>query len=195
MTLPSLLGDDDRFLLTRLASCSPPGNVVELGVYQGGSAQALYQVCEQQHRTLYLYDTFSGHPEIDDALDVRTAHWPGRYHDAISPARLQALLPNAVIIQGEFPHSLRHDMGPIAFVHSDMDLYAPTAAVCRLLPPLMVEGGRLWFDDYGRTECPGVTRAVDDALFQHRAMIGGKPLITISRSGAMCQNETGPSLT
>src|SRR5688572_19289263 len=90
--------------------------------------------------------------------DVNT-HWAGRYADAITPERLQALLPNAIIHVGEFPHTLM-DMAPLAFVHSDMDLYCPTKAVCELLPPMMVPGGQLYFDDYGHVVCEGVPKAV-----------------------------------
>lgn len=177
--LPSLIQPDDLKLLAEMCADSPLGNVVELGVYQGGSAQVLYDVCQKQGRTLYLFDTFAGHTLSDDRFDDVRTHHPGRFADCIAPDRLKALLPEAIVTIGTFPDTMRYDMQPLAFVHSDMDLYWPTRAVCTLLPPLMVDGGRIWFDDYGYPECPGVKQAVD-AAFPEYARCIGKPLITIT---------------
>lgn len=167
--LPSLIGDGDLDALAHICELAPLGNVVEVGVYKGGSAQRLYEVCQRQGRKLFLYDTFTGHPIVDNDRDVPDKHWLGRFNDAINPAELQRLLPEAIITQGTFPDSMRHDMHPIAFVHSDVDLYWPTEAVCRLLPPLMVNGGLIVFDDYDYPECAGVKHAVD-AAFNARVM-------------------------
>lgn len=157
--LGTLLPAEDLRTLGELAIRAPKGNFAELGVYQGGSAAVLYQIAEAQGRTLHLFDTFSGHPDNHDQADDLSCHPPGRYADAIDPNELQKLLPNAVIHVGVFPDTLT-DIGPLAFVHSDMDLYHPTLAVCKLLPPMMVPGGQLYFDDYGHVGCEGVPKAV-----------------------------------
>jgi hypothetical protein len=182
MTLASLIDSHDLDVLCDLAAASPQGCIIELGVYQGGSAQRLYDVCEKQGRTLHLFDTFAGHP-IVTAHDTPTHH-QGRYSDAITPDALQALLPNAVLHVGTFPDTLPPDLSDIALVHSDADLYAPTKAVCTLLPPRMVQGGMLYFDDYGRTECPGVERAITETFGAHAARVlgNGKALVTIQQA-------------
>lgn len=161
MSLPSLIDGHDLDVLCGLAEASPPGCFVEVGVYQGGSAERLYQVAEKQGRTLHLFDTFDGHPivtQYDDAVN----HYQGRYRDAIDPRELQRRLPNAVIHQGIFPDTLPAYLCNVAFVHSDVDLYAPTLAVCQHLGWRVVDGGCLYFDDYGRTECPGVAQAIHE---------------------------------
>ena len=166
MRLPSLIGPEGLDLLCKAASNSPPGAIVEIGVYQGGSAIRLYEVAEKQGRTLYLYDTFQGHPHHDPTLDD---HALGRFADAATPERLQALMPNAVIVQGVFPQSLVL-MEPVAFVHADGDLYQTTRDVCEHMPRHMVVGGVLWFDDYSHPDTRGCRAAVDEA-FPHRTVL------------------------
>lgn len=178
MTLPSLIPQHDLDTLCDLASTAPPGAFVELGVFKGGSAARLYQVAQQQGRQLYLFDTFSGHPivtEHDDAV----IHHVGRFSDSIDPKKLQALLPLANIYVGTFPDTLPADLSDVAFVHCDMDLYAPTLAACKLMPPRMVSGGLMLFDDYRYQECPGVEKAIIEVFGGGRVLPNGKMLITV----------------
>ena len=182
MTLPSLLSDEDLNSLCSVAQNTPPGCFVEIGVYQGGSAERLYQIAQQQGRTLHLFDTFAGHPVVTEHDDTNN-HPQGRFgNDAISPHVLQAKLPNAVIHIGTFPDTLPDDLRDIAFVHCDADLYAPTLAACTLLPPRMVNGAQMVFDDYRRTECPGVERAILEAFGRCDVLPTGKALVTVSHA-------------
>jgi hypothetical protein len=176
--LPTLLPVPDLVELARLAASAPPGNFAEVGVYRGGSASLLYQIAEDQGRTLHLYDTFSGHPNHHHPTDNPQVHPPGCFSDAINPEQLQRLLPNAVIHVGKFPATLV-DMAPLAFVHSDADLYYVTKAVCTLLPPMMVGGGQLYFDDYGHVGCEGVVEAVCEVFGQGPSHWNKKRLITL----------------
>lgn len=141
------------------AAMSPPGALVEIGVYQGGSAEALYRVALQQGRELFLYDTFAGHPFHDEVDD----HPLGRFADAISPGHLRDMLPGAHVIVGTFPESLV-DMPAVAFVHADADIYRSTLAICREMPKRMVPDGALYFDDYSHGDCRGCKQAVDECF-------------------------------
>ncbi len=87
-----------------------------------------------------------------------------------------------MIYVGEFPATLPHDLTNIAFVHSDADLYAPTRAVCTLMPPRMVNGGILYFDDFGYLECPGVGTAIIETFGNAHMHRNGKAMITVNRS-------------
>lgn len=156
--------------LREAATLAPPGAIVEVGVYQGGSAAVLYQVARAQGRELFLYDTFAGHPFHDDGIDD---HPLGRFADAIDPNRLRELLPHAQVIVGTFPETLV-EMPPVAFVHADADIYRSTLAVCREMPKRMVSGGLLYFDDYSHGDCRGCKLAVDECF---------GPLVTVLRGG------------
>lgn len=159
------------------ASKSPPkGCFVEIGVYKGGSALILYKICEQQCRQLFLYDTFEGLPfkdeENGDLLNV------GMFNDT-SKEIVKQLIPYAVIIKGLFPDSLI-DMPPISFVHADADQYKSTLDICTILPPLMLSGGMILFDDYSVVECGGCKKAVNDT-FKDKVIITktGRALVII----------------
>jgi len=173
----SLIDGADLAWLVALAGATPPGNFVELGVYKGGSAYWLYQMAEKQGRKLYLYDTFAGHTAVDPERDDLTVHPQGRYaENAGELDRIRGLMPNAVICVGTFPETLV-EMGPVAFVHADVDVYPPTKAICDLMPPLMVAGGMILFDDYPWEGCPGVRQAVVEAFGEGPVLPNGKRLI------------------
>jgi cephalosporin hydroxylase len=134
---------------------TPPGVLVEVGVYRGGSAFCLAQL----GRPLFLYDTFEGLP-YQGAQDGNPT---GRFADT-SVEEVQALVPDATIIKGLFPDSLV-PMPPVSFVHCDVDQYQSTRAVLERLPPLMVPGGIILVDDYGVADCEGATQAVQESGF------------------------------
>lgn len=182
-TLRSLVPPHDLDTLCDLAASTPPGAFVELGVYQGGSAQRLYKIAERQGRTLHLFDTFDGHKQSGEFDHAN--HPNGRFADAIDPDELQRQLPGAVINRGTFPKNFHPALlafgAPfhgVAFLHSDLDLYEPTRAVCEIFPQLMVSGGIILFDDYFHDDCPGVKKAVDEA-FPNAETYNGRRIVRI----------------
>ena len=157
--------------LMHYASRAPAGAIVEVGVYQGGSAWHLATL----GRPLYLYDTFEGIP-FQGALD--TGNPVGKFADT-SAAQVQALIPQARVIAGLFPDSLI-DMEPIGFVHADADQYESTKAILAHMPARMVRGGFILFDDFGVPDCPGCTQAVYESPY--RVLIlgeSGKALVIV----------------
>jgi predicted O-methyltransferase YrrM len=123
-------------------SC-PPGAVVEVGVYQGGSAMGLYEVCEEQGRPLFLYDTFTGIP-FQGPFD---SHKVGDFSETAAEM-VSAMMPKAVVVQGVFP-KIMVEMPPIAFVHLDCDQEQSIRESLDALAPQMVKGGVIWLDDVG----------------------------------------------
>jgi O-methyltransferase len=157
----SLISPDNLATLLAYAAATPPGDFVELGVYRGGSARELYRVAEAQGRTLFLYDTFTGHPAPSEHDDP--AHPAGRFADCADPAALAREMPNARITVARF--GILSDVpARIAFAHVDVDLYPSTRAAIVALTPSMVRGGIMYFDDYGVPDCPGATKAADELL-------------------------------
>jgi len=168
----SLLSTDSLIDLCELAMVAPAGAIVEIGVYKGGSAWHLAQVARRQGRKLFLYDTFTGIP-YQDPVDL---HRPGDFGDTNS-GLVRAAIPDAEVIEGLFPDSLV-PMGPVAFVHADCDQYAAVKAICETLPPLMVEGGLIVFDDYAALE--GARKAVDEVFGKPAMTRTGKALVRIT---------------
>jgi hypothetical protein len=143
MKLTSLVCETTLYQMVAVASATPPGCFVEVGVYQGGSAQRLAELAEEQQRQIYLYDTFTGIPNRDDAHDQ---HKVGDFSET-SFEQVKSAIPYAHVIAGIFPQSAVH-MGPIAFAHVDCDQYRAVKETAQYLDSLMVPGGVIWFDDY-----------------------------------------------
>lgn len=163
----SLIGEQVLEELAQTALRSPKGALVEVGVYQGGSALKLYQVAREQNRKLYLYDTFTGIP-FKDAIDN---HYPGDFGDC-SYEHVKFMFKEAEVIKGVFPDSAI-PMDRIAFAHLDCDQYRSVSASIAHLGFLMVPDGIMWFDDYGCL--PGAIQAVDKWFpkpYQHQAVCG-----------------------
>lgn len=133
----SLIPPDALAELVEKARSTPPGCIVEVGVYQGGSALALSKL----GRTLYLYDTFTGIPYRCE----HDSHRIGDFSDT-SASQVQELIPTAVIVAGIFP-DVAVTMPPVSFAHLDCDQYRSVLESARYLAPLMVKGGVMWFDD------------------------------------------------
>ena len=139
--------------LLSYAKTVPAGCFVEVGVWKGGTAWHLSQLCQQEGRQLFLYDTFTGMPIYDPALDC---HPLGDFGDT-SVEEVAAAVPHATIVAGVFPGSAV-PMPPIAFAHVDCDQYQSVKEAAQFLLPKMVQGGILWFDDFNHL--PGATKAV-----------------------------------
>lgn len=168
--LPTLLPQYALHSLMHYASRAPAGAIVEVGVYQGGSASALATL----GRPLFLYDTFEGMP-FQGPLDGNPV---GRFADCSAEA-VQEAIPSAVVIKGLFPDSLV-PMPPIGFVHADGDQYQTTKDILRVLPPLMVRGGFILLDDFGVEDCAGCTQAVQESPFRVLILAeSGKALIIV----------------
>jgi predicted O-methyltransferase YrrM len=182
MTLPSAVPHYIIESLVRLASKAPEGNIVEVGVYQGGTAWHLTELAKQQNRKIYLYDTFSGIPFKGD-LDY---HQVGDFSDT-SFEKVRDALPYATVVEGIFPDSAV-EMDNIAFVHLDCDQYQSVIDSIAYLKPKMVKGGIIWFDDaIGDHNYVGTPGQVNGADFAMRELYGkdflisdcGKPYVIV----------------
>lgn len=132
----------------------PDGCVVEVGVYQGGSALWLSEVCEEQGRELWLYDTFSGIPYQGPDDSHKVGDFSNTSAEAVSK-----MIPKARVVEGIFPKSLK-SMPPVAFAHIDADQYQSIMDSINALKPLMAPGGVMWFDDVGCLE--GANKAFNE---------------------------------
>jgi O-methyltransferase len=145
---------------------SVPGNVLEVGVYKGGSLLGLVREaavfapeCE-----VWGVDTFSGHPYSDG----HPVHPAGKYGDVNLSELRNALVAAGCcnvhleqqLVEGGISAAIRD----LSFVHVDCDLYRPVLYCALSLPPRMKPGGIIYFDDFGHDHCPGATSAILEAL-------------------------------
>jgi O-methyltransferase len=158
VSLHSEIAADAINELADAARAAPAGDLVEVGVYRGGSAEALMGVAREQGRRLFLFDTFTGIPIADPKHD---RHKVGDFGDTSLDA-VQAALPDAIFKPGVFPWTLTDEVGPIGLAHIDCDQYASVESCCVNLAPRMVKGGVMVFDDYD--VLPGAKQAVEEAF-------------------------------
>lgn len=139
-----------------------PGDIIEAGVFKGGS---LYYLCVDSFgwdKDVYGYDTFTGLPELGDN-DNKDAHHKGDFKNT----SMQEVRDNldgfdANLIQGYFPESIMND--EISFAHLDMDLYEPTENALVEILPYLNKDAIVVLDDYKFQNCPGIEVAVSESV-------------------------------
>ncbi|HEY5311948.1 MAG TPA: TylF/MycF/NovP-related O-methyltransferase [Pirellulales bacterium] len=144
-----------------LKALKADGDIAELGVYRGGSAKLLSSY--KKHRTLHLFDTFGGMPDVNASIDL---HKRGDFCDtsADSVTKYLAGFPNVILHPGFFPDSTK-DLAAdtrFCFVHLDVDIYESTLAGLNFFYPRLNAGGYLLSHDYSSISCPGVKKAFDE---------------------------------
>jgi O-methyltransferase len=140
-----------------------PGDLAEVGVYKGGTAKLLaLTTAPRAKKIVHLFDTFSGMPPADAAVDC---HHDGDLGDTSLQAVQRHLRDcnNVRFYPGFFPDTA----GPIenlrfCLVHVDADIYQSVKDSCIFFYPRLESGAIMVFDDYGFPSCPGARKAVDE---------------------------------
>jgi hypothetical protein len=166
-----------------IAKYKIPGDIVECGVWRGGSMQATARTLLEAgdtSRHLYLFDTFEGMPppSEDDrrydgksaadllATSARTAHvWAVAALEDVQQGMSQIGYPEDQIhyIQGTVEETVPHGAPEqISILRLDTDWYSSTKHELDTLYSRLVSGGVLLIDDYGWWE--GAKKAVDEFL-------------------------------
>lgn len=147
-----------------------PGDVVECGVWNGGSAAVLGNTATRSmpKRMLWLFDSFQGLPKPTDEDGEESHGWGGKLCG--DPDRLRRVLADVGadmkrvrIVKGWFEHTLSQvDIPRIALLHLDADWYTSTRLCLETFYPCVVPGGFIVMDDYGHWE--GCRRATDEFI-------------------------------
>lgn len=171
-----------------------PGDVIEVGVWKGGTgllaAKRLEQLDSAKH--LLLCDTFSG---VVKAGSNDTLYQGGEHADT-SLAGVQALLEReqvshrASLLQGIFPEDTGASVAErrFSFCHIDVDTYQSARDVVEWVTPRLNKHGVIVFDDYGFWGCEGVAHLVEelaerDDYFLTRNLNGHAVLLKLSEAG------------
>jgi O-methyltransferase len=140
------------------------GDLLEVGVWRGGTGVVLARSTAGSGKKVYLADTFSG---VVKAGEKDTRYIGGEHADTSVPlveAFLQEFgLNDAILLQGIFPEDTAHRIpGKLAMVHCDVDVYESARDVVEWALPRLSSGGVIVFDDYGFSGCEGVTRLANE---------------------------------
>jgi O-methyltransferase len=163
----TLVTTDRLFFLYQLArsSVSLPGDFAEVGVYKGGTAWLLAKVLENSGKTLHLFDTFAGMPEVDATRDNLAKVQAGIFADTSLEAVQDYLkeFPRTSFYKGLFPGTatpVREHRFSLAYI--DVDIYQSTKDCLEFFYPRVTPGGVIVSDDYKSAACPGVEKAFDE---------------------------------
>lgn len=152
-----------------------PGDLVECGVWRGGSAMVMAHTLLRlgETRPIYLYDTFEGMTEPTDAdvsMDGVPARktWRGKHRceagiDDVRKNMASTGYPMECVHleKGRVEATLPvNDHSQIALLRLDTDWYESTRLELEILYPLLAQRGVLIVDDYGHWR--GSQKAVDE---------------------------------
>jgi O-methyltransferase len=147
----SLMTANECYMLYKMAEALTnrpgPGDMAEVGVYEGCSAKL---ICEAKgNRALHLFDTFEGLPTAT-APDGRV-HQEQQY--ACSLQSVQSYLRDYQQVhyyKGRFQETACQAPQAVVyfFAHFDVDLYESTHACLDYFYPRMLPGGIMLFHDY-----------------------------------------------
>jgi O-methyltransferase len=167
-----------------------PGDIVECGVWNGGSAALMGAACfydePRKPRTIWLFDSFQGLPEPEekDGDKAQNGYFTGyckgdqpKVRDAFRKLGLSEDIYE--ITPGWFDETLQHaPIEEIALLHIDADWYDSVLTVLDAFYDKVVSGGMVVFDDYGYWE--GCQQAVQEFINSRRI---NPTLQTISKTG------------
>lgn len=151
-------------LCTQLQQCLDlGGDILEIGVFKGGSLQRICETAKSSTKKIFGYDTFEGLPEPKTNLDI---HHEGEFRsDFHKVQELLAPYKNCQLIKGEFPASIQAHSA-ICFAHVDVDLYHCVLESLNAIWDLVTDFGIIIIDDYAAKGCPGARTAVHEFLGQ-----------------------------
>lgn len=165
-----------------------PGAFVECGTWRGGALAYIARAAKRlglHDRPIYGFDSFEGLPEpverdgdtvIQRSAELRSAPpstagtlsggpWCRATYKSCAAVLAETAYPPQLmnIRRGWFQHTLpnaKREIGPIAILRLDGDLYESTKVCMMTLYDNIVPGGFLIIDDYG--VFPGCRRATDE---------------------------------
>ncbi len=157
------------------------GDVVEFGCYKGTTSLFLMRVLvesgEVAKRKLWLYDSFAGLPAKSEADISGLGDEFKEGELAATKAEVihnfvHANLPKPIIKKGWFSELVEADVpGRIAFAYFDGDYYESIKDSFRLCGNKLAPGATIVVDDYTNQRLPGVARAVDEWMADHRNLV------------------------
>ena len=161
------------FLLQNQIYKKIKGDVIEMGVFRGGSIIKMGLKLKelQSNKLIYGIDTFEGHPhssEEDISENGETYHYKGKYKDTdfdrVRKVVLKRGVNNIILYKGEVNSISSLKKRRFCFAHMDIDTYISTKQGIEFLKNRMVKGGVILFDDYNDKGTVGEKKAVDELL-------------------------------
>jgi hypothetical protein len=143
--MPNALGfDSQREIIDfSLRAVAIDGFFLEFGVFTGGTI--CFMARRMTRKTIHGFDSFEGLPEAWAGFNLG-----GKAFDV--QGKLPRVPANVQLHKGYFdaslPKWLAENLGPIAFIHLDCDLYSSSKTIFHLTAHRLVPGTIILFDEY-----------------------------------------------
>ncbi len=136
------------------------GDILEVGVWRGGTGAVLCKASEGTKTKVYLADTFTG---VVKATEEDTVYRGGEHSDTSDQIVIDLLTKlnatNYQVLKGIFPDDFPSvKIEKIKLCHIDVDTYQSAKDIFDYAWPKVEVGGAVIFDDYGFWTCEGVTK-------------------------------------
>jgi len=167
------------------------GDLVEFGVYGGGSFRRLIEIFRPLGviNRYYGFDSFLGLPKSEIERDHPLFWNEGLFADTSKEKVLRYLadglgtLDQIELVEGWFSKTLpamRDRISRIAFVRVDCDLYSSTCDVFTFLSDRLVDGAIIYFDDWTHEATTGESCAFFEFAECHANRFRFEHLLTVS---------------
>ena len=152
-----------------------PGDIVECGVLDGGSAAlTAYTTRTSTNRKIHLFDAWQGLPATTKEDGAAGKKWSGQVVG--SPDRVRKIMEKMgitaerlVFHEGWFSDTFpKAEIQQISLLHIDADFYDPVKLCLETWAHKVSKGGYIQIDDY--TAFQGCRRAVDEFLAKNPGM-------------------------
>lgn len=164
-------------LVRQVNATDLPGDIVECGVWNGGSAAIMSAAGRDDNkhlRTVWLFDSFCGLPPPGgkDGEHAQNVYFEGWCHGSVEKVtkifnQLHLSLDPVRIITGWFDSTLKAEpVKAIALLHIDADWYESVKVVLEELYDKVVDGGFIVLDDYWTWR--GCRQAIAEYLKEHQ---------------------------
>jgi O-methyltransferase len=125
------------------------GSFVECGTGRGWMASAICEFLEWDDRPFYLFDSFLPNYPDESGRQVSTGQiYPNYAQSAEQVGANFAQWPGVRLMVGRIPEVLT-DIGPVAFLHVDLNNAVVEEHAVRFFWAKVAPGGVMVFDDYG----------------------------------------------
>ncbi|MEQ9620629.1 TylF/MycF/NovP-related O-methyltransferase [Coleofasciculus chthonoplastes] len=148
-----------------------PGDFVECGVCNGGSAAAIASAFGNTERKVWLYDSFMGLPAAKEIDGSDAAKYFGRFvgaEEKVQEAMRIVHFPeeNYIIRKGWFENTFNEPLPQaVSILHIDADWYDSVMLSLKTFYERVADGGVIILDDFGHWE--GCREAFYDFIAQH----------------------------
>jgi predicted O-methyltransferase YrrM len=174
---------------------SPPGDLVEMGAYQGKSAVIIGDYLRAGERFVVI-DLFGDEEQFDETTEAAAnlrenqRSYPRLTRQLFEENYLSVHEELPVVVQGFSSEIVDHlEPGSARFIHIDAShLYPAVKVDCQSSKLLMRPGGVVSFDDFRNASSPGVGAAIWEAV----ANDGLIPIATTRKKLYGCYDDPAP---